>query len=793
MSNNHRKTTASFILLDANSNLLKDIEYKVTTVSNNEERHLVKGKTNSKGATYEFVKPIGTKLCLYVKIGTIDFKKVECLILPSTKKNILKIIARVNAILVDSKLKKHGGKVGDIKRKDYKIVQGDTLGSIAKKHNTNVQQLMSLNSKIKSIHKIYEGDWLKVPAQIGDVSKDTINNSSQPSSNKITTSTYRIESGDTLSEISERSGKSVSDLQKINNISNRHQIRKDQVLTLEINTTSKSVSTMPTATETENNGPTDSERPWYDKAWDSVSDITDEADAMIDKAEEALKQGQQKIINKTNEAMESVADANKKIYDTVFDDDDTESSKTNDKNSTSKTKPSNSKSKANEPQLSIQKEVGNNQKGNPAEQITYDNDTTVYHIYHDGHIERANRQAVGYARFIYYDESGSKHDLGRSAYKTAQRWIKKNIKDGERKVYLIDIRDFLHYKKGNVQYKIHKNSEGSIRYYLTGVALAAYLGTLCKLGYTDISFNGFSDVNGGPGDSASHINGEVGDMRYVRKDYKALAVTVFENIYSHKRNVQLIETLYLFGFGRTKLNYTEAYSKPELRLKNYILPHCEHYRKGKVRHHHHLHLQGLKANIKDVDVIHKVQQTTQPLDTLTLSKQDVIDLIKVTSTEVVTHLKGASFEKQAAGVVDTILNRVKSGKWGNSFRSVINARRQFSKITGPSTLNPYGSVESMPWSDVNSKTKNYVLEYLLQRANGKPSIIGGHLNYANKYYSDAYNRRTWVDKFHETAEAKGLIFGSGKSIHAHGTEDYLEKYIPKPFSIKLPKNFREIK
>ncbi|MGP9493542.1 LysM peptidoglycan-binding domain-containing protein, partial [Psychrobacter sp. AOP7-B1-24] len=547
MSNSQKKLTAWFVLLDAQSKVLKNIEYKVTAVnSNEEEEHVVKGKTNSKGATYEFVKPIHTKLCLYVKIGTKDFKKAGNISLPPVKENRLKIKAKISAVLIDSKLKKHGNEAGSIKRKDYKVVTGDTLESIAKKHNTDIATLKRLNPKIKSIHKIFAGHWLKVPVQIGDVGKET---EDKPS---------------------------------------------------------PSVSTKPPATKTKGSEPVDSEQPWYDKAWDSVKDIHDEADAMIDRAEEAIKDGQQKIIKGTLEAKEQ-------LYDTVFGDD--ESSKTNNKNKKSPAKTESSNNKTNEPPLEIKKKAGNNQNGNPAEQITYDSYTTVYHIYHDGRIERANGQAEKFAAFIYYDESGGKHKLGRSAYVKGQRWIKKNKKDGDRKVYLVDIRDFLSYKKDSVQYKIHENSEGGKRYYLTGVALAAYLGTLCRLGYIDISFNGFSDANGGPGVSSSHINGEVGDMRYLRKDFKALAVTVFDDIYSHERSLKLVETLYIFGFGQTRNNYTERYSKPELGLKDYTLPHCEHKKfqlsDGTwVRHHHHLHLQGLVANIKDIDVISKVPESS---------------------------------------------------------------------------------------------------------------------------------------------------------------------------------------
>lgn len=175
---------------------------------------------------------------------------------------------------------------------------------------------------------------------------------------------------------------------------------------------------------------------------------------------------------------------------------------------------------------------------------------------------------------------------------------------------------------------------------------------------------------------------------------------------------------------------------------------------------------------------------------LILSNQDIIDIMKVTETEVIKFKNEVNFSQQAAGVVDTILNRTKSGVWGNSVRSVVNAHRQFSKITGPKSLDPYGSVQNMPMSDVSPRIRNFVNSYLIEREKGRPSIIGGHLNYANKYYSDDYNRRTWVNAFHDQAVRDGLIFGHGKAIHAHGTVSELRKNIPKPFKVRLPNNFK---
>ena len=173
-----------------------------------------------------------------------------------------------------------------------------------------------------------------------------------------------------------------------------------------------------------------------------------------------------------------------------------------------------------------------------------------------------------------------------------------------------------------------------------------------------------------------------------------------------------------------------------------------------------------------------------------LSEQDIVDIMKVAETEVIKFKTEKYFYEQAAGVVDTILNRVKSGVWGTSVRSVVNAHRQFSKITGPQNLKPYGSVQKMPMSAVSSRIRIFINTYLIERSKGKKSIIGGHLNYANKYYSDEYNRKKWVNKFHDQAEKEGLIFGNGKAIHAHGTVEELKGFMPEPFEIILPENFK---
>jgi hypothetical protein len=224
-------------------------------------------------------------------------------------------------------------------------------------------------------------------------------------------------------------------------------------------------------------------------------------------------------------------------------------------------------------------------------------DTTRYHIYHDGKIKRENKAATGFSEYIYYDSLGKSHNLGKSKYVVARRWSSKNVL-GNGNVYLVDVRHFEKYRSGVVGYKMLMNSRQQ-RYYLGGLELAAFLGALCKSGYDDISFNGFSTFDGGAGESKSHINGEAGDIRYLRTDKKALAVILQDENYDHERSLVLVNNFIVFGWGKSKKMLSEYFTNPKVGVKsNYIFPRCNHL--IKPRHNNHLHLQGLSAKLEDI-------------------------------------------------------------------------------------------------------------------------------------------------------------------------------------------------
>ena len=173
-------------------------------------------------------------------------------------------------------------------------------------------------------------------------------------------------------------------------------------------------------------------------------------------------------------------------------------------------------------------------------------------------------------------------------------------------------------------------------------------------------------------------------------------------------------------------------------------------------------------------------------NTLNLSEQDIIDIMKVTATEVVPSLKGENFDKQAAGVVDTILNRTASGSYGKGVRGVANQRWAFSDINAP-RKGAYGSVQNVPMSRVSPRVEAFVRDYLAKRAQGLPSSVGQNLSYANPNYLGEASDSTkkWVAEVEKQANATGQRFGSGKAIHVHGTPSADRSKMPAPFNVGL--------
>ena len=94
----------------------------------------------------------------------------------------------------------------------YKIKNGDTLGSIAKRHNTTVDAIAKINN-IKNPNMIYVGDIIKIPGATVNTPDSIL---------------YIVKRGDTLGEIADKYKTTVYKLVKDNNITNRNLIYPGQ-------------------------------------------------------------------------------------------------------------------------------------------------------------------------------------------------------------------------------------------------------------------------------------------------------------------------------------------------------------------------------------------------------------------------------------------------------------------------------------------------------------------------------------------------------------------------------------
>lgn len=152
--------------------------------------------------------------------------------------------------------------------------------------------------------------------------------------------------------------------------------------------------------------------------------------------------------------------------------------------------------------------------------------------------------------------------------------------------------------------------------------------------------------------------------------------------------------------------------------------------------------------------------------TVDLSQQDIDYIGRVVATEVPSGLRRTNpreYERMVGAVVDTMANRLATGRYGKSIAGVANQRRAFSKIAGPRSLNPYGTVDKAPKAPKDVQAT--VNAHIAKRAQGVPSEVAGALDYANPNFSDPSNLRSWVNPM---ISAGALKLGQGLATHFHG-------------------------
>ena len=194
------------------------------------------------------------------------------------------------------------------------------------------------------------------------------------------------------------------------------------------------------------------------------------------------------------------------------------------------------------------------------------------------------------ARYIYISSDSKEHDFGVFIGQKAVRWIKKGIA-GTDFIYLMDVAQLGTNSAREFGFRFF----GTDRRFLNQTALAALIGALMEVGYEDVASTGFSNVDGTPGISKSHINGENGDFKFMRFDGDWGASTHLNTIggvnsLDEDRQNMFNKALFKFGW---KVQFAWRYSKGGVQK---LLSHTAHLED----HHHHLHVGNFSPNLKEV-------------------------------------------------------------------------------------------------------------------------------------------------------------------------------------------------
>lgn len=176
---------------------------------------------------------------------------------------------------------------------------------------------------------------------------------------------------------------------------------------------------------------------------------------------------------------------------------------------------------------------------------------------------------------------------------------------------------------------------------------------------------------------------------------------------------------------------------------------------------------------------------------LTVTERDVQAIARTIYTEIGNPSdkignrdKGQVWYSMATPIIDTILNRMIINN--GTAEKIVNAKGQFSGINSSEYNRKLqkGNVMSLPESVLDKDVIPFTREYIKRRAGGKPSSVGGHVNYANPAVVEKYAKTgkassitlRWVRE----VASKGLTAGF-KDLnwyHAHGTDGGIKNQAP---------------
>ena len=132
----------------------------------------------------------------------------------------------------------------------HRVVEGDSVWSIAKQYNMTINEIVELNDLYRP-YNIYVGQRLKV-----NENPKIISNTSTQKVEKLPDSSYVVKSGDVLSTIAEKFNMTTIELAELNNLSAPYNIKVGDILQVKTKSTSTPTksSTLKTITYTVQSG-----------------------------------------------------------------------------------------------------------------------------------------------------------------------------------------------------------------------------------------------------------------------------------------------------------------------------------------------------------------------------------------------------------------------------------------------------------------------------------------------------------------------------------------------------------
>lgn len=114
----------------------------------------------------------------------------------------------------------------------HKVARGETLGQIARRYGTNVQDIARLNN-LGNVHLIQPGDLLLIPMPgelAAKATKRATDKGRYVPPDGYARVTYKVKRGDTLGGIAQKLGVTLAHLRKVNNLKTSNLIRPGQML-----------------------------------------------------------------------------------------------------------------------------------------------------------------------------------------------------------------------------------------------------------------------------------------------------------------------------------------------------------------------------------------------------------------------------------------------------------------------------------------------------------------------------------------------------------------------------------